>query len=658
MKLITKILIANRGEIAIRVMRTANEMGIATVAVFSDADKDALFVTKADEAICIGGTHASESYLVQDKIIAAAKQTGADAIHPGYGFLSENASFSKRCADEDIVFIGPSAEAITAMGSKIGAKEIMSKAGVPVVPGYHGVDQSAATLKKEAERVGLPILLKASAGGGGKGMRIVNKIEELDAAIEGASREAEKSFGDGSLLIEKYFPTAKHIEFQIFGDAHGNHTHFFERECSLQRRYQKVVEESPSPSLNNELRQQMGDAAVAAAKSINYTGAGTVEFILDANGNFYFLEVNTRLQVEHPVTEETTGLDLVRMQIEVAQGLPLSATAETVIQRGHSIECRICAEDPENNFFPATGEILYWHEPQVKGLRYDSGVTSNSKVDVFYDSMIAKVISFGNSRAEAIQKMLYALNNMPILGITTNKDFLKELLVHPKFVDGSFDTKLIERDFSNYKKNVSDEALHEAAIAAMLYAWYTRAQNQQFNASLNGWRNIRYQGQIYEVQYGPIKMQIQYWHDGLMSFTATINGLVTITAQIVGTAKFSISLQIGLYRKSYHVVIDGDAIFVHHPEVGTLKLTEVPRFVQPGSTVAKGDYIAPMPGEVVKVLVKPGDVVTSGKGLLVMSSMKMETTIEAHSDGEVQEVFVTEKSFVEANAVLLKVKEN
>lgn len=655
MRTITKILIANRGEIAIRVMRTANEMGIATVAVFSDADKDALFVKKANEAICIGGTHASESYLVQDKIIAAAKQSGADAIHPGYGFLSENASFSKRCKEEGIIFIGPSAEAITAMGSKIGAKEIMSKAGVPVVPGYHGADQSAATLKKEAERVGLPILLKASAGGGGKGMRIVNKLDELDAAIEGASREAEKSFGDGSLLIEKYFPTAKHIEFQIFGDEHGNHTHFFERECSLQRRYQKVIEESPSPSITDTQRKQMGDAAVAAAKSINYTGAGTVEFILDASGNFYFLEVNTRLQVEHPVTEETTGLDLVRMQIEVAQGLPLSATAETVTQRGHSIECRICAEDPENNFFPATGEILYWHEPQLKGLRYDSGVVSKSKVDVYYDSMIAKAISLGNTRSEAIQKMLYALTHMPILGITTNKDFLKELLKHPKFIDGSFDTKLIERDFSNYKKDVSEENLAETVIAAMLHGWHYRKQKQTYSTSLNGWRNIPYQGQVYNVEFGDNKLQLEYRRSDDKSFNIKVSGN-EVQAEVITVCTNSITVRFGNHIKNFMLAVSKGDVYVQHPEAGTLKLKETPRFVQPGSTIAKGDYVAPMPGEVVRVLVKPGDIVTSGKGLLVMSSMKMETTIEAHTDGEVQEVFVSEKSFVEANSILLKIK--
>ena len=446
MKSIKKILVANRGEIAIRVMRTARAMGIATVAIYADADRDALYVNVADEAIAIGGNHASESYLDMNKIIAATKQVGADAIHPGYGFLSEHAGFAQRCNEEGITFIGPSAATITAMGTKIGAKELMLKAGVPVVPGYQGADQSLTTLKKEAEKIGYPILLKASAGGGGKGMRIVNKAEELATAIEGANREAEKSFGDGSLLMEKYFPMAKHIEFQIFGDEYGNYTHFYDRECSLQRRYQKVIEESPSPSLTADLRKKMGDAAVAAARAIGYSNAGTVEFLLDKAGDFYFLEVNTRLQVEHPVTEETTGLDLVRLQIEVAQGMPLTVSAVNTPHIGHAIECRICTEDPENNFLPATGTIEYWNAPVLEGIRYDSGAQTGSKVDIYYDSLLAKVIAKGASRHEAIQRMVSALDKMSILGITTNKDFLKALLGHGAFIDGSFDTKLIERE--------------------------------------------------------------------------------------------------------------------------------------------------------------------------------------------------------------------
>ena len=653
---VKKLLVANRGEIACRIMRTAKDMGIATVAVYSDADRDALFVKKADEAICIGGTHASESYLVQDKIIAAAKKVGADAIHPGYGFLSENASFSKRCKDEGIAFIGPSAEAIISMGSKIGAKELMKKSGVPVVPGYNGADQSIATLKKEATKVGYPILIKASAGGGGKGMRIVNKEDELEAAIQGASREAEKSFGDGTLLIEKYFPTAKHIEFQIFGDEHGTYTHFFDRECSLQRRYQKVIEESPSPSLTAELRKQMGDAAVAAARSINYTNAGTVEFILDKSGAFYFLEVNTRLQVEHPVTEETTGLDLVRLQIEVAQGLQLSASAETVTQRGHSIECRICAEDPENNFFPDTGEILFWQEPQLQGLRYDSGVVTGSKIDVFYDSLISKVISYGANRSEAILRMVNALDKTVILGITTNRDFLKELLLNPSYVDGSFDTKLIEREYTNYKRTLNEEALRSSAIAALLFDWNERRQFEPFAHSLNGWRSLSYQPQLFEVEYAGEKIKLGYSYLQQNKFEVLI-GDSHYAVELISASKHNLTVIINDHRQAFFVAKGNNQIFAQHPSEGTFRFKEVARFTEPGASQNKSGYIAPMPGEIIKVLVKPGDKVLAGKGLLVMSSMKMETTIEAHTDGEVEEVFVAEKLFVEADTVLLKMKE-
>ena len=655
MKTIKKILIANRGEIAIRVMRTAAGMGIKTVAVFSDADAHALFVTKADEAVCIGGAYAADSYLSQDKIIAAAKLTGADAIHPGYGFLSENAAFSKRCKEEGIIFIGPAAEVIEVMGSKIGAKEIMKKAGVPVVPGYNGADQTPARFKQEAEKIGYPVLLKASAGGGGKGMRIVHKADELEAAVEGASREALKSFSDGTLLMEKYFPSAKHIEFQIFGDTHNNYTHFFERECSLQRRYQKVIEESPSPSLTDELRKKMGDAAVSAARSIKYTNAGTVEFILDKEGNFYFLEVNTRLQVEHPVTEETTGLDLVQLQIEVAQGMPLKVSSENVKQHGHSIQCRVCAEDPENNFFPATGEILYWSEPDLKGMRYDSGVASGSKIEVYYDSLIAKVISYAGTRTGAIARMHLALDKMSILGITSNKDFLKELLQNPSFVDGTFDTKLIEREYPAYKNVAGDSALHEMAVAAFFYNWHVRKESETFSASLNGWRNIFYQHQFYELDLAGAKIRLGYRHLGNQRFEIKI-GEQLMSAELINIDGPKVTCITGTQRKTFFVAVNSSGVYIHHPEQGTYRFTEVPRFVEPGAALAKGGYISPMPGEIVKVLVKPGDVVKSGKGLLVMSSMKMETTIEAHSDGEVEEVFVAEKNFVEANTVLLKMK--
>lgn len=658
---IKKILIANRGEIAIRIARTAQDMGIVSVAVYSDADKNALFMKSMDEAICIGGTHASESYLVQDKIIDAAKRSGADAIHPGYGFLSENASFAKRCKDEGIIFIGPSHKAIEKLGSKMGAKEIAVKAGVPVVPGYSGEDQNFERFKYEAGEIGFPVLLKASAGGGGKGMRIVNKASELKEAFDAAKREAEKSFGDGTLLMEKYFPSAKHIEFQIFGDTHGNYTHFFDRECSMQRRYQKVIEESPSPSLTPELREQMGTASVELARAVKYTNAGTVEFLfIPASENqeaaFYFLEVNARLQVEHPVTEAVTWLDLVRLQIEVAQGMPLQFTNENVQQVGHAIEVRICAEDPENNFFPATGDLLYYQEPHLPNMRYDSGVITGSEISVFYDSMISKVISFSEKRESAITHMVHALRKMSILGITTNKDFLIELLNNPSFVDGSFDTKLIEREYSSYKREVSEDVLMDMAIVATVYDYLDRNQGHSYPPGLLGWRNIFYQHQFYQLDYNgrELKVEYTYLQKGKFDFRIGENKFSVETGE---NHKNLIACSINGYRKHFFIVKNKEEIFIQHPTEGTYKFKEIPRFPEAGAGDSKSGYVAPMPGEIIKVLVKAGDKVQSGKGLLVMSSMKMETTIEAHADGEVEEVFVSDKNFVEAGTVLLKMKE-
>ena len=399
----------------------------------------------------------------------------------------------------------------------------------------------------------------------------------------------------------------------------------------------------------------MGDAAASAARSINYTNAGTVEFIMDKDGNFYFLEVNTRLQVEHPVTEETTGLDLVQLQIEVAQGQPLKVSSETIRPCGHSIQCRVCAEDPENNFFPATGDILYWSEPALKGLRYDSGVRSGSKIEVYYDSLIAKVISTGDTRTVAISRMLNALDKMSILGINSNKDFLKELLLNRAFVDGTFDTKLIEREYSNYKNAASESTTNELAIAALLFSWNNRRTSENFSSSLNGWRNIFYQYQAYELEHAGAKIRVEYKYKSAEKFEIKI-GAEKFEVEIAGINGPSVSCLIGNQRRTFYVAKHGAELFIHHPDQGTFRLAEVPRFIEPGSAIVKGGYIAPMPGEIVKVLVKPGDIVKSGKGLLVMSSMKMETTIEAHTDGEVEEIFVAEKNFVEANTVLLKMK--
>ncbi len=658
---IRKILIANRGEIAVRVMKTCREMGIASVAVYSDADKDALFVKSADEAVAIGGLQASESYLDQEKIINAAKISGADAIHPGYGFLSENASFVKKCADAGLIFIGPSPEAVEAMGSKSRSKEIMQKAGIPTIPGYNGQDQSVEIFINESEKIGFPILIKAAAGGGGKGMRIVYDKQEIPTAIEAAKREALSSFGDNTLLIEKYFESAKHIEFQIFGDHHGQYTHFFERECSVQRRYQKIIEESPSPSLTSELREKMGKIAVAAAQSINYTNAGTVEFILDPENNFYFLEVNARLQVEHPVTEETTGLDLVRLQIETAKGMPLMVNSQNTCQQGHAIECRIYTEDAENNFFPATGTILIWNEPDLNGIRYDSGVSTGSKVDIYYDPMIAKIIAKGTSREEAIQKMQHALGKFVILGITTNKNFLLEILKHPSFIDGTFDTHLINKKFKNYNdsKKTDTSIINETAIIAMLSEWNERNSLRNFKHLPNGWRNNFFQKNCSTFLIGENEIKVEYRYKNNNCFDINI-GEKNFETELVSCENNSLTCIINKCRKTFVTAKLKDELFIHHPEAGSFKINITPRFSNALSDEKSGGYKAPMPGEIVKLLVKTGDKVISGKGLVIISSMKMETTIEAHSDGIVEEIFIIEKSFVEANTVLLKIsgKEN
>ena len=440
-----KILIANRGEIAVRVAQTVQEMGIAAVAVYSEPDRDAPHVLRADEAYPLEGKTAAETYLRGDRIIDIARQHGVDAIHPGYGFLSENASFAEACGQAGIAFIGPTPEVIRATGDKVIAKRTLAAAGVPVVPGWSGTgDESADAMTREAEKIGFPLLVKAAAGGGGKGMRIVRNDRDLASAIEAAQREAGAAFGDSRVFLEKYLDRPRHVEFQVFGDHHGHIVHLFERECSIQRRHQKIIEETPSPALTPALRERMGEAAVRAARSVHYTNAGTVEFLVDDQGEFYFLEVNTRLQVEHPVTEMATGHDLVRAQILVAAGEELPFTQKDLKQDGHSIEARICAEDAAREFLPSTGTIEVFVPPVGPGIRVDSGVTRGSEVSVFYDSMLAKLIVKGRSRDESLTKLAWALDRFVVLGVTTNIAFLRALIGHPEFRAGRLHTQFLQ----------------------------------------------------------------------------------------------------------------------------------------------------------------------------------------------------------------------
>ncbi|SFH37592.1 acetyl-CoA carboxylase biotin carboxylase subunit [Pontibacter chinhatensis] len=471
MRKINKILVANRGEIALRVMRTAKEMGIKTVAVYSEADRNALHVRFADEAVCVGGPKSSESYLRGDVIIQVCKDLGVDAIHPGYGFLSENAAFAKAVQEAGITFIGPTPEAIELMGSKLAAKAAVAKYNIPMVPGTEHAITDVEEAKEIARQVGFPILIKASAGGGGKGMRVVDSAEVFEEQMQLAVSEATSAFGDGSVFIEKYIGSPRHIEIQVLGDTHGNIVHLFERECSIQRRHQKVIEEAPSAILTPALREEMGRSAVNVAKACDYVGAGTVEFLLDENMNFYFLEMNTRLQVEHPVTEQITGLDLVREQILIAEGNPLSFRQEDLQINGHSLELRVYAEDPANNFLPDIGKLETYRRPQGLGVRVDDGFEQGMEIPIYYDPMIAKLVTFGKDRQEAIAKMLRAIEEYQITGIETTLLFGTYVLQHEAFVSGNFDTKFIERYFSpDVLERKPDEGADEvaAALAAIL----------------------------------------------------------------------------------------------------------------------------------------------------------------------------------------------
>ncbi|MFK7772666.1 MAG: biotin carboxylase N-terminal domain-containing protein [Saprospiraceae bacterium] len=656
MKKIKKILIANRGEIASRIIRTCQKMGITSIAVFSEADRNAPFVAQADLAVFIGESSPSESYLSQEKIIAAAKKTKADAIHPGYGFLSENTLFAKKCKEENIIFIGPNPAAIDAMGSKSHAKKIMEENDVPVIPGYKGEDQSEATLQSEALKIGFPLLLKATAGGGGKGMRIVHQADEIIKAIHAAKREAKNAFGDDELIIEKYISSGRHIEFQIFGDQHGNLIHLLERECTIQRRYQKVIEESPSPIMTEDLRKKMGQAAVLAAKALNYDNAGTVEFIYDdKSGDFFFLEVNTRLQVEHPVTEEITGLDLVKMQIESASGMPLSISQNEVIGNGYAIEARLYAEDAANNFTPVTGKIHQFKIPNVEGLRIETAVQSDSEVSVFYDPMIAKIIVWEKNREAAHDKLAYVLQHLICQGITTNQAFLTNVLAHEDFRKGNYDTHFIEQKMNlDEIDNLKEEDLQEAAIAATIFDWKKRESERTILQNIpSGWRNSFYRPNIEKYIFGEKEIEINYrFSKNQFEFS---EGEKTILVRLANFDNKKIRIEIDGIQKDFSVLKVENEFHVQTPSIGNIKLKQVDRFPKKEKEKIKGGYEAPMPSQIISVLVAPNQKIKQGTPLLVISSMKMENTICAEEDGVVEEIYATEGNNVEAGFLLMKI---
>ncbi len=644
MSAIEKVLVANRGEIALRVMRTCRAMGIATVAVYSDADADAPFVRYADEAVRIGEAPARESYLVIPSLLEAARRTGASAIHPGYGFLSENPLFSEAVADAGLVFIGPPAHVIRALGSKQAAKRLAQRAGVPVVPGCHGDDQSI--LLDEARTIGFPLLVKASAGGGGKGMRVVRSQAELAEALERARGEAKSAFGDDTLLLERYVERPRHVEIQILGDTHGNVVHLWERECSVQRRHQKIIEEAPSPALDPQRRAAMGDAAVALGREVGYVGAGTVEFIVDPQGHFYFLEVNTRLQVEHPVTELTTGLDLVREQIRIARGEPLGYTAAPP-QQGWAIEVRLCAEDPERDYLPTTGTLLAVDVPQT--VRADLGVVAGSEVSIHYDSMLGKIIAHAPTRREAAQVLRRALDETFVPGVITNREHLAKILAHPGFLTGEIDTHFLERHAGELAaRQPGLDRVRVAAIAAMLFGIASRRISGELAPP--GWRNVQWADQAITYKLGDADVQLGY-RPARTGFDVAIGGKTTHVSRFGVDRDRVWFVEHGGHRRQARVAAVGPRCYVLSE--GTLfSFVEESRFPDHSHQEVAGGLVAPMPGKVVKVLVTEGQEVAAGTPILVLEAMKMEHTVRAADGGIVRTLHVAVGDQVDADRLL------
>nr|WP_313775212.1 biotin carboxylase N-terminal domain-containing protein [Mycobacterium sp.] len=647
MPVIKKLLVANRGEIARRVFRTCGDLGIATVAVYSDADADAWHVQDADEAVRLPGFSPAQTYLDGDRVIAAARLTGADAVHPGYGFLSENAGFARACADAGLVFVGPPPDAIDAMGSKLMAKAMMADAGVPVLPGGDATGLGAEKLRLLGAQIGYPLLVKASAGGGGRGMRVVGAPADLAEAVASASREAKSAFADGTVFLERYVQRPRHVEIQVMADMHGTVVSLFERECSVQRRHQKVIEEAPSPVVGDELRARMGAAAVAAATAVGYVGAGTVEFVLDANGGdndgtFAFLEMNTRLQVEHPVTELVTGCDLVRLQLLVAMGQPLPAEVRAPRITGHAVEARLYAEDPTQGYLPQTGTLRTMAIPDHGGVRVDSGVRDGSVVSHHYDPMLAKVIAWAPTRAEALGTLSAALAGARIHGVTTNRDLLVGVLRHPEFAGCGTDTGFLDRhdpaDLGGALIDDDGERLH--AIAATLAQVAARRAGAPVQPTLPaGWRNNPSQlqstgwasadGRERRVGYALLRDGVEVEVDG-----TPVKG-ITVLAQ----RPDRVVLETGGLRRGYDVVLDGDIAYVDSP-AGSTTFTQIPRFLDPHTLTPAGSLMAPMPGSVIRLPVAAGDTVTAGQALVVLEAMKMEHTIASPIDGILTELSV------------------
>ena len=662
--MINKLLIANRGEIACRVIKTANAQGIKTVAVYSDADKNALHVQMADEAVYLGPSPSKKSYLRGELIIEKAKELGVDAIHPGYGFLSENAEFANLCAKNNIIFVGPPASAIEAMGSKSAAKHIMEKAGVPLVPGYHGDDQSEAVLKGAADEMGYPVLLKAAAGGGGKGMRQVWSEKEFSQALNAAKRESMASFGDDHMLVEKYLTRPRHVEIQVFCDTHGNGVYLFERDCSVQRRHQKIIEEAPAPNMSQSVREKMGEAAILAAKAINYVGAGTVEFLLDEDDSFYFMEMNTRLQVEHPVTEMITREDLVHWQLTIAEGKPLPKQQNELTLTGHAFEARIYAEDPNNEFLPSTGTLRLLRTPKENDVvRVDTGVVEGDEVSVFYDPMIAKLVVWGENREIALKRLISALGDYYIDGVSTNIDFLKRVATHPAFVAAELTTTFVEKHHDSLFSATSEDAASDdtqvnipvMALLSLLNRKVSRSdKTPSVWSTVGAWRANANHTEILTLLCNQEEVHVGVKHQR--------HGTEDAWELSVGDNSYNVKGK--LVDSALHATINGyKSTFTYSDNDGVFTLFNKDihaRFTLISASLGddnddNGDanFSAPMNGTIVAHLVEKGVLVKKGEPILVMEAMKMEHSIIAPHDGAVEEFFFNPGELVDGGATLL-----
>jgi propionyl-CoA carboxylase alpha chain len=637
---INSILIANRGEIACRIIRTANEMGIKTIAVYEEADSNATFVSMSDVAVKL-----RNGYLDADEIIDAAKKTGADAIHPGYGFLSENSIFARKVIRNNIIWIGPTPHVIKVMGDKIKAKELAIKAKVPTLEKAESI--------KDSKQLGFPLLIKAAAGGGGKGMRIVNNKNELKDAVAAAKREAKAGFDDERVFIEKYIKKSRHIEIQILGDQHGNVIHLGERECSIQRRHQKIIEESPSPKLDDELREQIGNAAVKLAKKIKYQSAGTVEFILDENTNeFWFLEVNTRLQVEHPVTEEVTGVDLVRAQINIAKNEYLELKQKDVEFNGHALEVRLYAENPNNDFLPETGKIVCYEPYKNKSIRWDSGVQKGYEVGTNFDPMLSKVISWAPNRTDACLQLATALEKSCIGGVKTNKDFLVECIRHPEFLAGNTTSDFIEIQSPNRKKVLNDHDKNNLMIAGALWISQTNIKNKnKLRFIKHSWTNGRLPHQNISFQFENEIHQIKYSYINKGSIS-----ILEKNVEIISFDNEMLECVIDDIRSQYQIYRDEDRLFVFD-SFNDIQLKVLPRFVDPSTSSIEGGLLAPMPGKISEVLIKKDQKVKAGQSLMIIEAMKMEQTIKSPNAGKISKIMVKKGQQVENGESLLVIDE-